>query len=30
VLSVDQAVSEDTIDKIKAVPGVISARSVAL
>jgi D-3-phosphoglycerate dehydrogenase len=30
VLSVDQAASKETIAKIKTVPGVISARSVAL
>lgn len=30
VLSVDQAVPESTIDKIRAVPGVISAKNVTL
>jgi hypothetical protein len=30
ILSVDQAVPEKTLDKIRAIPGVISAKAVKL
>jgi hypothetical protein len=30
ILSVDQAVPEETLDKIRSIPGVLSAKTVKL